>query len=108
MLCFAAASVSAHTTAFTYQGRLTDAAMSANSTYDFGASAFSGADWYLGIRVKRPADAAYTTLLPQQQVTSTPYAIRARSAAMPDTATTATLRSNNLFGGYRLLYSVMH
>jgi hypothetical protein len=40
VLCFAAASVSAQTTAFTYQGRLTEGAMSANSTYDFEFALF--------------------------------------------------------------------
>ena len=60
---------------------------------DFGASAFPGADRFLDIGVKHPADSSYTPLVPRQQLTSTPYAIRALSAASADTATTATTAS---------------
>ncbi len=134
LLIFAFAQIiTAQTTAFTYQGKLTDSAMQANGTYDlgfalydqptggtqigaaltranvtvtngiftvsldFGANAFPGANRYLQIAVKRPADADYTTLTPRQPVTSTPYAIRALSAATADaaaTATTATTATN--------------
>ena len=109
-------SARAQTTAFTYQGKLTDSAMAANGNYDlsfalydaatsgnqigatltranvnvangiftvgldFGTNPFPGADRFLQIAVKRPADANFTTLTPRQQVTSTPYAIRALSA----------------------------
>src|SRR6266850_1848955 len=48
---------------------------------DFGASAFPGADRYLDISVKHPADSLYTPLLPRQQLTSTPYAIHSLAAA---------------------------
>jgi hypothetical protein len=61
---------------------------------DFGASAFPGADRYLEIRVKKPADASYTTLSPRQPITSTPYAVRSLSAGSADTATTATTATN--------------
>lgn len=47
---------------------------------DFGASAFPGADRFLDIGVKHPADSSYTPLLPRQQLTSTPYSIRAAIA----------------------------
>ena len=47
---------------------------------DFGANAFPGADRYLQIAVKRPSDTDYTVLIPRQQVTSTPYSIRALNA----------------------------
>lgn len=47
---------------------------------DFGASAFTGADRYLEISVKKPSDTNYTTLSPRQQITSTPYAIHSSSA----------------------------
>src|ERR1700687_3664888 len=49
---------------------------------DFGTNWFSGADQFLEIGV-RPAGgtSAYTRLLPRQQITSTPYAIRSVSAA---------------------------
>lgn len=119
--------VSAQTTAFTYQGRLTDAATAAAGTYDFqfavydaasggtqqpqpspitvtrtgvpvtngvftvqldfGSSAFPGADRFLAISVKKPADADYTALTPRQRITSTPYALRAANATTADTAT---------------------
>lgn len=56
---------------------------------DFGSSAFPGADRYLEIRVKKPADASYTILNPRQKITSAPYAIRALNAATATSATTA-------------------
>jgi hypothetical protein len=57
---------------------------------DFGPAAFPGADRYLEIALKKPADTTYTTLTPRQQVTSTPYSIRALNATNADTATNAT------------------
>src|SRR5947207_1198619 len=63
---------------------------------DFGASAFPGADRYLDIGVKHPADSSYTALLPRQQLTSTPYAIRSSTAVTADNATTATTATNNV------------
>ncbi len=77
---------------------------------DFGAPAFSGADRFLEIAVKKPADPSYTTLSPRQQVASTPYAIRALSAtsveptvagtsivtALNDAATSGTLVDSRL------------
>jgi hypothetical protein len=123
--------IQAQTTAFTYQGRLTDASMpAANGTYDFefalfsadssgtqistiqsisgvtvnkgvfniqldfGAASFSGADRYLEIRVKKPADASYTTLSPRQRITGTPYSIRSLNAGTAETATNATNAAN--------------
>jgi len=107
----------AQTTAFTYQGKLSDGAMSANGSYDlgfalfdaasggtqigspltraavsvtngvftvqlnFGAAAFPGADRFLEIAVKHPAETDFTTLNPRQQVTSTPYAVQSLNAA---------------------------
>lgn len=57
--------------------------------FDFGA-AFPGAERTLEIGVRRGNETtAYTTLAPRQRITSTPYAIRALSAAAADTATTA-------------------
>ena len=58
---------------------------------DFGANAFTGADQFLEIGV-RPAGSAsaYTRLLPRQQITSTPYAVRSANATTAETATTAT------------------
>src|SRR5262252_9583525 len=57
---------------------------------DCTAAAFPGADRFLEISVKHPADSSYTTLQPRIQLTSTPYAIRSATAASADTATNAT------------------
>ncbi|HLM61771.1 MAG TPA: hypothetical protein VK308_13275, partial [Pyrinomonadaceae bacterium] len=57
---------------------------------NFGASAFPGADRYLEIRVKKPAEAGYTTLNPRQRITSVPYAVRSLTAGQAESATTAT------------------
>jgi hypothetical protein len=121
----------AQSTAFTYQGRLTDGGTGANGAYDvqfklydalalgnlqgspdtitktgvnvsngvftvqlyFGANAFPGADRFLDIGVKHSADSGYTPLLPRQQLTSTPNAIRSLNSANSDTAANATQRS---------------
>jgi hypothetical protein len=47
---------------------------------DFGSSGFPGADRYLEISVQHNVG-GYTTLLPRQQLTSTPYAIHSLAAA---------------------------
>lgn len=109
-ILFWVSAVCAQTTSFTYQGRLSDNGSPANGNYnlqfalfdslsggsqigatqaitnvavssgtftvtlDFGASAFPGADRYLEITV------GSTVLSPRQQITSTPYAIRALNA----------------------------
>ena len=59
-------------------------------TLDFGAPAFPGADRFLEISV-RPgvSTGAYTTLVPRQQLTSSPYAIRTLSAAAADSLSAA-------------------
>jgi len=131
VLFISSISIYAQTTAFTYQGRLTDASMPANNgTYDFefalfnaassgtqigtpqtvlgvsvtnesfsvqldfGSIPFSGADRYLEIRVKKPADSSYTTLSPRQRINSTPYSIRALSAGSAVTAVNADTLDN--------------
>jgi hypothetical protein len=53
---------------------------------DFTASAFPGAARYLEVGVRHPGDPTFTPLSPRQQMTSTPYAIRALSAATADNA----------------------
>lgn len=57
----------------------------ANGTFtvqlDFGTTAFPGADRFLEISVKKPADASYTPLAPRQQLTSSPYAVQTINAA---------------------------
>ncbi|HQU83470.1 MAG TPA: collagen-like protein [Pyrinomonadaceae bacterium] len=119
ILLLCAAAVFAQTSAFSYQGRLNDASLPANGSYDlqfalydavsagtqvgttqtltgvtisqgifsvtldFGAAAFTGADRFLEMRVKKPADATYTTLAPRQLITSAPYSVFANSPQGP-------------------------
>ena len=55
---------------------------------DFGAAAFPGADRYVEIGVRSSgSSSAYTVLSPRQQLTSSVYAIKARSATTADNAT---------------------
>jgi hypothetical protein len=61
---------------------------------DFGANAFPGADRWLEISVKKPAEATYTTLAPRQKLDSVPYAVRAQKATTADTSTEATTAVN--------------
>src|SRR5687767_4031998 len=104
----------AQTTAFSYQGRLTDAGSPANGNYllqfklfdaggtqigatisdvtvtatngvfntslDFGAAAFDGADRFLEISVKKLPAAPYTVLAPRQPILSAPYSIKSKTA----------------------------
>jgi hypothetical protein len=57
---------------------------------DFGVGSFPGADRFLQISVRQGASTgSFTPLTPRQQLTSTPYAIRANSAASADSAMTA-------------------
>jgi hypothetical protein len=57
---------------------------------NFGSNPFAaGADRYLEIRVKKPADAVYVTLAPRQRLTSSPYAVRTLAAASADSLSTA-------------------
>ena len=62
---------------------------------DYGAAAFSGGDRFLelGVRTAGSGD-AYTELSPRQQLSSTPYAIRAGSSSTADSATTAITASH--------------
>src|SRR5881392_3577736 len=56
---------------------------------DFGADAFSGGDRFLEINVRHPGDSSYTTLAPRQQLTSSPYSLRALSATAADSLSPA-------------------
>lgn len=123
MLCFFCLQpeIRAQTSAFTYQGKLTDVSIPANGTYDFqfslydagnmllasgtiggvtvtngiftvnldfGATFFtSNAARFLEIGVKLPANGSYTTLTPRQPITSSPFAVKALSAASADSFT---------------------
>lgn len=63
---------------------------------NFGSGAFNSQNFrYLEIGVRlNGSGQAYTTLTPRQQITSTPYAIRALSAQYADTAETANDSAN--------------
>ncbi len=51
---------------------------------NFGAAAFSGADRYLEVSIRKTAGDPYTTLTPRQKINSTPYATRAAAASSAD------------------------
>lgn len=51
-----------------------------STSLDFGLVAFSGADRYLEIAVRKTAGDAYTTLTPRQKINSAPYAAKAKIA----------------------------
>lgn len=51
-----------------------------STNLDFGLVAFSGADRYLEIAVRKTANDAYTTLTPRQKINSAPYAAKAKTA----------------------------
>lgn len=53
---------------------------------DFGANAFSGADRFLQISVRRNSGEGYTALNPRQKIDSAPYAIKSLTAANADNA----------------------
>jgi len=53
------------------------------------ANAFDGGDKFLEIAVKRSANDTYATLAPRQPITSTPYAIRAKTAELAETSNNA-------------------
>src|SRR5262245_22581470 len=57
---------------------------------DFSVNAFPGADRFLEISVRPAGAGSFAILTPRQQISSTPYAVRTLSAAVPYTATNAT------------------
>ena len=66
------------------------------TTLDFGSAPFSGAELFLQMSVREnpaPSGTLFSDLTPRQRLTSTPYAIRALSAATADSAATATTAS---------------
>ena len=125
-----ASAAKAQTTEFTYQGRLVDGSLPANSNYDFefrllaadsGGAAiatqqrlgvtvtngifsvrldfgtqFPSAQRWLEIAVKHAGGMSFTTLLPRQPVTSSPYNIRSLNSTNADNATTADTAANSL------------
>lgn len=121
-IAFTFGSARAQTSAFTYQGKLSDMSVPANGQYDFtfrlldaasggnqigtdavfdnvqvtngiftvnlnfGAQAFTGGGQrFLEISVRPGAETgAYTTLAPRQQITSSPFSVKAISATSAD------------------------
>ena len=59
-------------------------------TLDFGADVFNGSARWLDIGVRTNGPGAFTTLIPRNSITPTPYAIYAANAGSAATATTAT------------------
>lgn len=60
---------------------------------DFGATVFpAGADRWLELRVKKPADAGFSTLSPRQQLTNSPYSIRTVSTNAADALSAACVQ----------------
>ncbi|MFL6373820.1 MAG: hypothetical protein ACJ73D_04050 [Pyrinomonadaceae bacterium] len=120
LIMAASIAAAAQTTAFTYQGKLTDTTTAANGSYDFqfalfdqltgglqqpqpgpvtvtrtgvnvangifnvtldfGVAALTGADRFIEISVKKGTD-PYTTLIPRQQLTSSPYSVQTLNAS---------------------------
>jgi hypothetical protein len=114
LLSLTAATAFAQTTAFTYQGRLSEMGIPVtgdrlfrfalydengveipgasieqtvsvangvfNTTLDFGAGAFPGANCSLEIAVRINAGDPYTILSPRQPINSAPYSIKSLSA----------------------------
>jgi hypothetical protein len=62
---------------------------------DFGAG-FPGAPRLLEVRVRQTGGGAFTTLLPRQPVTSSPYSIKSLAADSAGNASTATTATNAL------------
>ncbi len=129
LLVSLAATANAQTSAFTYQGRLTDATLPASGTYQMQFSIFdaasggaqigttitnssvavangvftvnldfspatpfaSGANRWIEIAVKKPADPGYTTLTPRQPVTSSPFSTKASSSTTADSVSAACI-----------------
>jgi hypothetical protein len=55
-----------------------------NTRLDFGDQTFTGAARWLRVEVRRTGTSTYTNLSPRIEITTAPYAIRARSAAIAD------------------------
>jgi hypothetical protein len=58
-------------------------------TLDFGTAAFPGTARFLEISTRPRGDGAFTLLMPRQQISSTPYAVRSLSSATADVANNA-------------------
>ena len=62
---------------------------------DFG-NRFTGPPRWLEISVKPAGGGSFTTLVPRQPVTSSPYSIKSANATTADTATTAATAANSM------------
>jgi len=63
---------------------------------DFGANAFTGANRFLEVSVRRNTGEQFVVLAPRTQILTAPYSIRSNSAATADTSTNATTANNAL------------
>jgi hypothetical protein len=66
---------------------------------DFGAPAFPGGTRFLEVRVRKAGTTAAYTVQPRTQITSTPYAIRALSAASADASAAGTISATSIATG---------
>jgi hypothetical protein len=81
---------------------------------DFGSGQLSGANRWLQLAVRTNGSGAFVPIVPRQQLTSAPYAIRAASASnftnsIPDSqlsTNVARLNANNSFTGTNSLNSI--
>lgn len=125
-VCLGASTAQAQTSAFTYQGNLTDGVTPANGTYqmqfalfdavsggtqqgstitnnsvsivngvftvqlDFTSAPYvAGANRWLELSVKKPAEGSFTTLSPREQLVASPYSIRTLSTGTSDSLSAA-------------------
>jgi len=89
-------------TAGASQGALTNTAVAVSNglftiALDFGPSVFDGNDRWLEIGATTNGGVMFQTLSPRQQLTATPYAIKAANAANAD-AVSGTVSANQLTG----------
>ncbi|HMJ88948.1 MAG TPA: hypothetical protein VK530_03985 [Candidatus Acidoferrum sp.] len=68
-------------------------------TLDPGAGVFTGATRWLEIAVRTSGAGAYTTLVPRQSITATPYAVRSAGAAVASSVTPGAVTAAGLAPG---------
>lgn len=68
---------------------VTDGVFTVQLDFSPAAPFAAGADRWLEVAVKKPQDAAFTTLVPRQPITSSPYSLRTISASFADSLSPA-------------------
>ena len=66
------------------------------TTLDFGSGVFDGSNRWLEIGVATNGSGAFTNLAPRQQITSTPYAIRASVATLAESLPPSSVSGANI------------